>query len=140
MKLHEVLQAIYDAQAGGAEMLPTFHRLSRDVPDKMTGVSRGKFEEAWTLCTTYPAKFKLDVVTARQNEVRTDISEAMLKCDPPWEEVVEFCELIRGIQQGPRQLPLALDALAELKPELAAELRVRAAAEFPGQFQTETGG
>lgn len=137
MKLHEVLQAVYDAYSTGAEMLTTFYHLSRDVPDKMTGVSRGKFEEAWKLCGEYPAKFKLDIITARQNEVRTDISEAMLKCDPPWEEVVEFCELIRGIQQSPHQLPLALTALGELKPELAAELKARAVVEFPKYFQTD---
>lgn len=137
MRLHDVLQSIYDAQASGAEMLATFQTLIREGEDKMTGVSRGKFEEAWKLCREYPAKFKLDIITARQNEIRQDVSEAMLKCDPPWEEVVEFCELIRGIQQAPHQLPTALDALAELKPELAAELRARAALEFPKQFPAE---
>lgn len=138
MKLHEMLLAIYDAQTGGSEMTPTYYYLTRDIPDKLEGVSRSKFEEIWDLCKQYPAKFKLDIITARQNELKKDLSEAMLKCDPPWEEVVEFCELVRGIQQSAHQLPLAIDALAELKPEVAAELKARATVEFPKHFSTES--
>lgn len=137
MKVHEMLQAVYAAQIAGEEMTSVYYRLTRDADDKLVGVSRSKFDEVWNLCEQYPAKFKLDIITARQNEVRTEVSEAMLKCDPPWEEVVDFCELIRGIQQGPHQLPMALDALAELKPELAETLRVKAATEFPKYFATE---
>jgi hypothetical protein len=139
MKNHEVLLAIYDAWKLAQETpLQCFLRLEKLPEDRLTGLSRTKFEELWKQCETYTAKFKLDAITMRQQALKDDICGAMLACDPPWEQVAEFCRLIKEAQESPRGLPYALEALAEYKADVAAGFRERCTAEFPDCFKSVT--
>lgn len=130
----EILKTIYESWKAGEETaLQCFLRLDRS--EGMKGVSRAQFEKLWEQCSKYPAKHKLDTLTARQNELKDEIAKAMLEVDPPWEEVVEFCKLIKDGQESPNSLPYALEALEEYNPSLAIALRLRCETEFPGVFK-----
>lgn len=133
MKSYEILAAIYEAWKLSEETpLQCFLRLDRKAG--MKGVSRDKFEKLWDLCAKYPAKHKLDVITARQTELRNEITESMLRVDPPWPEVVEWCQLTKDAQESPRGLPMALEALSAVQPEVASEYQERCKVEFPDVF------
>lgn len=132
----EILTALYESWKAGEETaLQCFLRLDRDLG--MKGVKRADFEKLWEQCAKYPAKHKLDALTARQNELKNEIAEAMLQVDPPWSEVIEFCKLIKDAQDGPNGLPYALEALHEHNPDKANALRLRCEQEFPAIFKPE---
>lgn len=137
MKTHEILAAIYEAWKLGDETpLQCFLRLDRK--EGMKRVSRADFEKLWDLCVKYPAKHKLDVITARQTELRNEITESMLRVDPPWPEVVEWCQMIKDAQESPRGLPVALEALSAVQPEVASEYKERCKVEYPDLFKSST--
>ncbi len=136
MKTHEVLAAIYEAwKLGNETPLQCFLRLERLEEGKLTGLSRSNFEKLWEQCAKYPSKHKLDVITTRQQELRNEITEAMLRVDPPWEQVVEWCQLIKEAQESPNGLPYALEGLFEYSPVLADDFKVRCEVEFPTVFK-----
>jgi hypothetical protein len=132
MKIYEALMAIYERSKGDETVLQVFLDLERN--HGMTGVKRSDFETRWDECRKWPLKFKLDIITMRQDELGREVCEAMLACDPPWDEVVDFAKLIKHAKETPRGLPEALEALAEHRPDVAASLRARCEVEFPVEF------
>lgn len=138
MKLADVLSEIY-TRSRSDERTALQHFLDLERNHGMTGVTRAKFEEYWEIAKKYPCKVKLDIITERQQATKKELLEAMLACDPPWDDVLEWAKLIKEAQETPHGLPLALEGLAEYNPALAVELRTRCESEFPAQFPKKDG-
>lgn len=139
MQLEEVMLAVYEAAKSSSDekdILRNFLYLERERG--MTGINRATHEAMWADAVKYPAAFKLKILTARQDTLRKELCDAMLRHDPAWEDVITWAELVQGAQQSPAGLRPALTALREAGyREAADELTSRAMELFPKQFTTE---
>jgi hypothetical protein len=144
LKNYQILTEIYNRSRGhaeGSEFGPDNrtclqHFLDLEKNHGMSGVSRSIFEERWNQAVKYPVQTKLEVITARQQDLINDVVDAMLRCDPPWEEVIEWAEMAKAAKENPRGLPDALTALSTYTN--VNELRDRCVAEFPQIFKPES--
>lgn len=144
MTKYQLLLAIYERSRGatldegstGADGMTLLqHFLDLNKNHGMVNVNRDTFTTIWQMAIKYPAKIKLDVITERQNELKTEICEKMLAIDPPWDAVIDWAKLIKGAQDHPSGLPAALDALEGYAGDKAAGYRERCRLEFPEAFK-----
>jgi hypothetical protein len=146
MKTHEILNEIYTRSRGHAEgsdfgpdnRTCLQHFLDLEKNHGMAGVTRQIFEQHWNRAVKYPVQVKLEIITGRQQDLINDVVDAMLRCDPAWDDVIEWAELAKAAKENPRGLAPALDALGATQD--VTELRARCTDEFPELFKPESEG
>lgn len=133
MKNYEILRTIYDEiKLGQRTALQVF--LDLDKNRGMTGVTRDEFNSHWDTCLKHPVKLKLDAITMREQEFLFDLNQAMLSCDPPWDEILEFADAIVGVKRSQEGIRPAIEALRRFDGNQATALELRARELFPKLF------
>lgn len=127
------------------DVTEAWHQFCKDglphnvLPGKGPGERRDFFKAKLEQYRELPVTLIADIRKARTEEFKRDLGKAFLtQPDITEQDVEDWCGALGRVQQHERNIPDALELLAEKQPETAAELTARAKELWPGFYPEPT--